>query len=162
MVEKHCNLSEVIFLKDGVKKPLEEVFQKHYNISDLQNAFKAFGITKASVKEVFSNGHTARGILVYVLCDHLNSKYPGEKWKVMRGAGEYLALKVNNNSKKAELYEFHVFESLTSDQEHLKGKGIVAYSHTLNSSYIDDHWYSYFFADIRNLEEIVFYELNKS
>ena len=161
MVEKHSiPLEKVIFLKDGVEKPLKKVFSQDYDISKLQNAVKEFGITKASVKEVFSNGHTARGILVYVLCDHLNSKYPDEKWKVKRGVGESLALKVNNNSKKAKLYEFHVFERVT--EKDVVDEDIVALSHTLNSSYIDHHFYSYFFADIRNLEKIVFYELNKS
>ena len=155
MVEKHrIPLEKVIFLKDGVEKPLKKVFSQDYDISKLQNAVKAFGIT-TSVTDVFSDGHTLRGILVYVLCDHLNSKNQNEEWKVKRRAGESLVL-IN----KAKLYEFHVFERVT--EKDVVDEDIVALSHTLNSSYIDHHFYSYFFADIRNLEEIVFYELNKS
>ncbi|MBR2124659.1 MAG: hypothetical protein IJ934_05820 [Acetobacter sp.] len=70
-------------------------------------------LTNTDINEILSNGHTARGILVYVFCNWLNSKK--QEWTVeIRNTG---ALVLYNKSKK---YLFHAVKNEREIEEEIK------------------------------------------
>ena len=93
------------------------------------------------VKDFFSNGHVARGILSYILCSSLNNNAGHPKWSVEQGEGMSLFL-----SSSYSKYEFH-----TIDEEYPAVVKIVPPSIEIEG---------YFFADIaciRNSKRNVFF-----
>lgn len=102
------------------------------------------------VKDFFSNGHIARGILSYILCSSLNNKAGHPKWIVEQGDGTSLFLSYYTGILTCNKYEFH-----TIDEEYNK-KEVVR----LKDYYDDEEIKGYFFADIariRNFEQDVFF-----
>ena len=102
------------------------------------------------VKDFFSNGHIARGILSYILCSSLNNKAGHPKWSVEQGDGTSLFLSYYTGILTCNKYEFH-----TIDEEYNK-KEVVR----LKDYDDDEEIKGYFFADIariRNFEQDVFF-----
>ena len=88
----------------------EKLLDKLYDVDyfsetlDIEKIADAFGIFRDNVIECFKNGHNSRGILAYILCNHLNkdiSEVDGEEihWTVENDIGENLYLQCWIRSK---------------------------------------------------------------
>ena len=135
------------------KMKLIPVENLRLNYKDMRKAFSMLlGISEEyieeDVKDFFSNGHIARGILSYILCSSLNNKAGHPKWSVEQGGGTSLFLSYYTGILTCSKYEFHTIDEEYNEEVRLK-------------DYNDEEEIKgYFFADIariRNFEQGVFF-----